>query len=815
MGKRPGTAAVIVLSLALGIGANTLIFSLVNAALFRPLPYRDAERLAVLWFTPENQPNQKTGTNPLGYFTVRDSNRAFESVGAGRLTAAFNVAEDSPSGGGRIRVQGQWFTQGMVDVLGVNPQIGRWPDSQQFETVISHGLWQRLFGGSNDVLGRKLRLDLGVATIVGVMAPGFEVLTPADVWIFQSDDAIRSLLRSPNRLFTLVARLKPGVTLEQAQTEATNLANVLAKENAATHQGWTIRAEPLRDVYFAGIRKPLLVFQGAVVFVLLIACANVAGLLLAETSMRHREFALRAALGSGRARIIKQLLTESVLLAATGGVVGIALAWIGLRFLSDLTAARMPAAAAVTLDMPVLALTLLMCAGSALIFGVLPAVHASRPNVMAVLKEAARGSTSGGARHAFRSGFVVIQVSLALVLLVGAGLMINTFIRLSAVDVGFDTRSLMTFQVPLPRSFYGATDRPTTMAGGMEVGINQRLHVLTEQIRERISRIPGVVSAALTATPPLGGEPRHMELTREGQPAVLAGEHPWAEWYPIGANYFRTLGLPVQRGRDFGAQDTDKGEPVAIIDEAMAASFWPNEDPIGKRIQLNLVYDQSRQIVGIVGNVRQNRYQRVSLPQVYVPRVQLPARMDMTDAQEVLLLNTYIARVSGDPARYAAAMRNAVAQVDPTQTVMNVRTIEEYAELQLTELRQSAALLTTLSSVAVILAVVGVFGIVAHTVSQRTQEIGIRVALGARSSSVLGLVLRQGMLLIGIGAVVGITASLLLSRLIQNFLWGVTPTDPLTFAVVVILLLLIGFAACLAPAQRALRIEPLKALREQ
>ncbi len=816
--KRPGTATVIVISLALGIGANTLIFSLVNAALIEPLPYRDADRLVVLWFTPENQPNQKTGTNPFGYLTIRDNNRVFEAVGGGRLatTNTYNVGEDSPNAASPNRVQGQFFTDGMVKVLDVAPMMGRWPDYRTgFEVVISYRLWQQLFGGSRDVLGKTFRLDGGTPKVVGVMPRGFEILSPADIWVYQSDQNIRQFFRSPNRLFTVIGRLKPGVTIQEAQIDATNIARAIADQNPEVHKGWTIRVEPMRDVYFGAIRRPLIVFQGAVLFVLLIACANVAGLLLAEAAMRHPELALRAALGSGRARIVRQLLTESVVLAVAGGVLGVALAWAGLRLFADFTSARMPATASVTLDPIVLAVTLVLCAGSALVFGTLPALHASRPNVMAVIKDAARGSTSRGVSQALRSAFVVTQVSLALVLLVGAGLMINSFMRLNAVDAGFDTRQLITLQVPLPRTFFRFTGSVTTTDGGQEFGIDPRLHVLTEQIRDRIANIPGVQSAALTAMPPLGGDPRPMEFMREAQPAAFAGERSRAEWYPIGGDYFRTLGLTIQRGRDFGSHDTDTSQQVVIIDETMATTFFANEDPIGKRIQLGLVYDQPRVIVGIVSNVKQNRYQRLPLPQLYVPRVQLPPKMDMTVAVESLLTNTYIARVTGEPSRFAAAMRNAVAEVDRAQTVTNVRTIEEYAALQLTELRQYAMVLTTVSSVAVVLAIAGIFGIVTHTVSQRTQEIGIRMALGAGRSTVLGMVLRQGMVLIGLGVVLGTAASLLLTHVIQNLLWGVTPSDPLTFGVVVLLLIVVGFIACLGPARRAIRIEPLVALREQ
>jgi predicted permease len=807
--RRPGVGAAVICSLALGIGANTLIFSIVNAVLLRSLPFPDADRLVVVWFTPAAQPDRKTGTNPLGYFTIRDENSVFESVGAVRLNAAFNVGEDSADAGGRTRVPAQWFTFDLAKAVGVNPVIGRWPSPDDpLSIVISDGLWRRLYGGASDVLGKKLRIDAFVVTVVGVMPPGFELVNSADFWLFQTDEALRTALRSNSRIYTVVARLRPGMTLEQAQADMARLAPVLAEQMPETHKGWDIRVESLQDVYVAAFRRPLLAFQGAVFFVLLIACANVAALLLSQGTTRQRELALRAALGASRRRIVGQLLTESLFFAVVGGALGVGISWAGLRVFSNMSSRGLPASAEVTLDTTVMGFTLLMSVGSGVIFGVVPALTMSHPGALAVLKASGRGLTA--ARHMLRGAFVVVQIALTLVLLVGAGLLINSFLRLGGVQTGLDTRRLMTFQVPFPRSFY-TWDGNTSY----EVELTPRIDALSESIRTRLSAIPDVESATLTVTPPLGGEPPRMEFVPEGRLAASSEREAFsAAWYPIGHDYFRTLRIPLLGGRDFAMDDTERGRPVAIINTSMAKTFWSGEDPIGKRIQLNLPYDRPREIVGVVGDVRQNRYQRSPEPQLYVPRSQLPRRMAMTLSQQIMLPNTFVVRVAGDPRRMMLALQAAVLAEDPTQVLINVRTVEQYAAEQLKDLREYTIVLTLFGIISVVLAVVGIFGVLTYGVSERSKEIGIRMALGARSATVLRLVLRQGMLIVMAGILLGTLASLALTRVISTLLWGVTPTDPLTFLVVLSTLALVAILACYLPARRASRIDPLAVLND-
>jgi putative ABC transport system permease protein len=804
-----------VMILALALGANALIFSLVNGVLLRPLPYPEDDRLVVVRFTPPNQPDQRQGTNAFSFLELRDRSTVFESLGAARLNPRVYALE-GPNDTGAEQLQAQWITPGLTRVLRVNPLLGVWPgQTDEGLIVISHNLWQRLFGGAPDVIGKKVSLDVGVLTVAGVTPPGFEILTSGtEFWFFQTDSALRTggAYRSPNRIFTLFGRLKPGVTLTQAQSEMNSLALGLAEAMPEMNRGWGIRVESLRDVYVGRLRKPLLVFQGAVLFVLLIACANVAGLLLAQAVSRQKELAMRAALGSGRGRIASQLLTQSLLLSLLGGALGIALAWAGLRIFGTMWPDGFPRVGPLAVDWSVLGFALLLALGTGLVFGVLPALQVSRPDLMEVLRQSTRAATSSGAPQRLRNAFVVVQVSLALVLLLGAGLTINSLLRLNAVQAGFDPHHVLTFQVPFPNTFYSIAG--TTPAGGFQLELSPRIHLLSERIRQRVGLLPGAESAALTVTPPLGGDPPRMKFSRAGHIVNSSEQEVWtAEWYPVGLDYFRTLRLPLLRGREFGTQDSDTGRPVAIINQTMARSFWPAEDPIGKQLQLDLLYDPPREIVGIAGDVWQNRYQHDAQPQLYVPRIQLPHKMDMTLTTSIMTANTFLVRTKGDPAQLVSALRAAVAEVDRTQVVTRIRTVEDYASGQLQELREYAALLSVFGGMSLALTVIGIFGIVAHAVSQRTSEIGIRVALGARSGDVVRLIVRQGLVLIAIGLGLGLVASLFLTRALQSFLWGITATDTVTFTAVALVLAFVGALACYLPARRALKIDPITALR--
>src|SRR5262245_37210229 len=813
--RNPWFTAVAVLTLAIAIGANTVIFSLVNSLLLRALPYPNADRLVVIWSTPRNHPEQKFPGTSGAYVLLRDNSRLFEAIGAARLYEAFTVAENS-NGANWERVQAQWFTQEMAAVLGTRPMLGRWPndgdDINDLFIVISYGLWQRKFAGSPDVLGKKVLLDLGVATVTGVMPPGFEVLNPdAEIWIRQTVTPPHGPVpRSPNRIFTAIGRLKPSVTLEQAQSEANAIALQLVEQLPEVQRGWDMKVESLQDVYVGRIRKSLLIFQGAVLFVLVIACANVAGLLLAQGVARRKELAIRSAIGSNRWRIVRQLMVETVLLALIAGLVGLMFASACLRAFIQFGPPDFPRLSEISMDVPVFGFALLVSLVTGFVFGLMPSMQVSRRDLMGALRETSRSATLGSHRQRLRSVFVVLQISLAVVLLIGSGLMVRSLLLLNMAQVGFTPQGLVTLQIPFSRSVYYKS-AGNTPAGGLMVEFDSRLSQLAERIRDRLTRLPAVESVTVAITPPLGGMPRRITFGRENTPIAPSEREAWtAEWYPVAPDYFETLKIPMMRGRTIGAGDTSSRRAVIVINSVLARQFFPNDDPIGRRIQLDLLDDQPREIIGVAGDVRQNRYDISAQPQVYVPQDQLPWRMDLNIARQVLV-KTFIVRTTGAPP--TAALRAAVREIDPTAAISSVRTVEEYAGAQLQDLRQSAALLTMFGTISALLCVIGIFGIMAHAVMQRRNEIGIRIALGASAANVLRLVLRHGLLLVTMGLGFGVAAALVITRVIQTFLWGVTPTDPVTFMVVTVALAALALIACYVPARRALRIDPIIALR--
>ena len=815
--SRPAFVLTAIGCLAIGIGANTLIFSLVNTVLLRSMPYPNADRMVMVRFSPPNQPEQKLATNSGSYFFIREHSQAFEKIGALRVTG-FRVTADPAADTPAEWIQSGWASPGLTDVMGVKPALGRWfaKEDTTFNAVISDGLWRRMYAGSSDVLGRKIYLDQYPATIVGVMPPGYQTLNPAiDLWRFQPDEDLARATRSPNRLFNVFGRLKPGVTIEQAQADLNSLAVPLGQE-LEMNRGWSIRVDSLRDAYVGYLKQPLLILQGAVFLVLLIACANVAGLLLAQGAARQKELAVRATLGSSRGRIIRQLLTENLLLSLTGGVVGIGLAWTGLRALVNTAFASNPDLHGAALDWTVVGAALAVSAGTGIIFGVLPAIQIARPDLMQVMRESGRNLTAGFARTHLRSAFVISQVALALVLLAGSGLLIRSLIRLNTTESGLDPHKLIALQIPFSRTFYhGVPGVQNTSAGGFLVEFDSRFSQLSERVRERLAQVPGVESATATVTPPLAAAPRRLGFTRDGRSVGESEQGSWTgEWYPVSASYFDALKIPIRRGRAIRVEDTETSAPVVVINETLARRFLPGEDPVGRRLQLDLLNDSPREIIGVVGDVRQDRFQSAPQPQFYVPRTQLPHRMDMTISLEILVV-TYVVRTAGDPASVAPALRAAILTEDRSLAVSSVRTVEEYAAGQLQELSQYAALLSVFGGISVTLAIIGIFGVMAHTVNQRMHEMGIRLALGARAGNVLRIVLQQGLALISAGLGLGLIVALLLTPLIRSFLWGVTATDPVTFFVAIAGLMLLALLACYLPARRASKVDPVIALRNE
>lgn len=823
--KYPGFTAVVVISLALGIGANTMIFSLVNGLLLQSLPYPEAERVMVLWFTPPNRPDQRLGATNRNCEALRlRPTQSFERIGC-MVGGSTNLSEEGQDAQAAEFLQGQEYTADFAQALGVKPILGRWFTSEENERgrgpimLISHRLWQRRFGGSPDVLGKNVHVTFtqsagsNIGTIIGVLPDEFEFFNPqSDYWFAFVLPA--GAENSPSRRYTAVGRLKPGVTVTQAQAEMNGIAAGLANEYPRTNKDWGIQIQPVRDMTLGFFDEPLMTLEGVVAFVLLIACANVAGLLLAQGATQHKELAIRAALGSGRWRLIRQLLTGNLVLAILGGIAGLAVGWAGMRILVSSLPPWFPRVSELTIDTTVLAFTIALSLMTGLIFGIIPALQASRPDLMDALRDSTRSATAGKTQQRLRSAFVVVQVALALVLLVGAGLMINSFLRLYAVEPGFDTSNLMSFRVRIQGDQFMRDTGRATVTGSPETEIPEMLFQESDRMQERIAAIPGVQSVTLeSANVPLSGGAARMTFTIAGRQASQAEQEAQsAEWYLISRRFFETLKVPILQGREFTPQDNRAGQPVAIINATMAKRYWPTENPIGHEIQLAFLNDPPRQIVGIVGDVRQNTRQQDPQPQLYAPFAQLP---QFAQKQQIFGLDavTFVLRSNGNPERLSSSLRAAVAEVDRSQPITDMRTIEWYASNQNQLFQQYVLLLSVFGGVALILAIVGIYGIMSHAVTQRTPEIGIRMALGARSGHVLGLVLRRGVVLIAIGLVLGLGASLALTRVIRATLWGVTPTDPLTFASVAIGLALMGFVACYVPARRALKVNPVVALR--
>jgi putative ABC transport system permease protein len=669
--------------------------------------------------------------------------------------------------------------------------------------VISYYLWQHRFAGASDVLGKTVPVDGEQTTIIGVMPDRWMLFNyPSQLWTpYRSGPGVRG---GPARVVT-VARLRPAVTTREAQAEMDRLAAALGEAFPSTNKGWGIRLEPALDVYVGWIRRPLLLVQAVVVLALLIACANVAGLLLMKVAERKREVAVRAALGAGQWPIARQFLNESILLALLGGLVGIGVAKAGLRLFVAISPAWFPRVGEIALDARMLSFTALLSFATALVFGAIPAAQASRPNLIEILKDSTRGTTAATRQQRLRAALVVSEISLAMMLVIGAGLMVNTFLRLSSASTGCDTRNIVTFQVRLPTSeFTRKTDNALVEA-------SSRTPAVFEKIRERVSNIRGVESAAVGIRPPLS------ESALDGLKVSFTPgsgrQLQSAACFPVSVEYFHTLRVPILRGREFRSQDSIGGSPVAVINEAMARRFWPDEDPIARYLRIALPGEPTRQIVGVVGDLRHNRYEREFQPQLYVPYVQ-QSGVPQPEWLESRLSMIFVIRAT-DPARIVPALRAAVAEVNGNLPVFNIKSLDDYLTDQLWQPRQTMILLAIFSAIALVLALIGVYGIMAYAVRQRTHEIGIRMALGANTRDVLRLVMGRALLLIAYGVAIGIVGSLALMRLLGTMLWGVTPTDPLTYLVAIIALATVAILACYLPARRVLGVDAAIALRHE
>ncbi len=791
MRRSPGFTAVAVLALALGIGANTAIYSVVDGVLFRSLPYADEDRLVVILHRGDDP------ASPANFHDWREQSRAFERMGAAQLWTA-NLMGESRS----EQISALQITSDIMPLLGVKPLLGRIftpgedvPGNDR-SVILGHALWQRRFAGDPGVVGRTLNLSGVPFTVVGVMPESFRFApfwtTDAEMWVplAFAPDAAQSRTANSLRLF---ARLRPGVSIEAARADITAITGRLEREFPGSNRD--VRVVLLKEKVVGPIRPQLVVLLFTVAFVLFIACANLAHLLLARAAARHREHAVRSALGASRSRLIRQLLTESLLFAVLGGVAGLLLALWGVPLLVALQPGDIPRLEEVGVDGRALLFMAAVSLLSGLAVGVVPAIQASRVDLAPSLKDGGRGASDGRGRARLRGLLVVSQVALTLVLLIGAGLMIRTFAALRAIDPGFDPDDVVTMTVSLAGSPHGAPARRGSFF---------------EELVQGVEALPGVTAASAINHLPLAGDIWTTSYTVAGRPQPAPGDEPLAVYRVVLPGYFETMKIPLVRGRDVSARDTDRAPGVVVVNERLARTQWTGEDPIGKRIEV----ENDKPPVTVVGVVKDSRQGSWSAPpesEVYIPFLQ--SEMYMRRLSESRLYLTLVARTSVEPAAMVPAIELGIRAHDKQVTLSEIQTMRHVVDLANARPRFYLVLLAAFAGLALTLAFIGIYGVMSYSVSQRTQEIGIRMALGARRADVLWLVLRQTLIVTATGIAIGLAASLALVHLMASLVYGVKPVDPLTFAAVAGLLALVATAATCVPARRATRVDPMVALR--
>ncbi len=779
--RTPGFSAVAILTLGLGIGANTAIFSVVNAVLLRPLPFADSSRLMRI------APTVGSITNYPDFQDWKARSRSFEQMEA-YVPRAFSI-----TGGDRpVHVRGLRTSGGLLQLLQVNPIHGRTfvPDEIQpgrdHVVLLSEGLWQSSFAHDPGVLGKTVKLNDEVFTVIGILPSTFQFPPdqPAEIVLPQPPD--------PNRghgFLNVVGRLKTNATLPQAQVEMETIGKQLELEYPKFDKGSGVRVLSLRDSYAASFRPALLIFLSAVGFVLLIACANVANLFLARTAGRQKELVVRAALGAGRFRLIRQLITESALLGLAGGVVGLLLAYWGAKGLVMLVGSTFSTQAldTVSIDTTVLGFTLLLSLAVGMLAGLAPAFGASRLDVNDTLKEGSRGLTGNRRRNRVRGILVIAEIALALVLLIGAGLMIKTFALLNRVDAGVHADNVLTLNLSIGGKKYAETQARAPFVSAM-------LH--------RVEQVSGVESTSVVTDTPLTPDNDAIGFSIEGRPDPSPKQKFELNVNVVGPGYLRTLGIPLLKGRDFTERDTQASPLAALINQAMARKYWPDQDPIGARISGD--GKNWATIQGVVGDVRQGGLGSEPVPEVYLSYLQDPFAWPYL---------TMLVRTSSDPLKLASPIQSAIWSVEKDLPISSIHTMEQIRSHSIAQPRLTALLLGVFAALALILATVGIYGVMAYSVTQRTHEMGLRMALGARASDVLALVVGQGMLLTATGIALGLLGAFAITRVLEKFLWGVRPTDPVTFIAVSVLLAAVALLASYLPARRATEVDPMVALR--
>ncbi len=791
MGKNLSVTAIVVVVLALGIGANAAIFSVVNAVLLRPLPYADPDKLVRL---SEDSPNvpQMSISYP-NFLDWREQNKVFSGIAAMQFRSLNLTGTDEPE-----RLAGRGVSAEFFDLLGIRPALGRSFASEEDRPganpvcIISHGLWERRFGSDSAITNKQVTLSGASYTVIGVLPATYAFGTPTDVFVPIGLRADEMKERGNHPGIYAIARLKPGVTVETARAELIAMAQRIGVQYGMKGNSATLT--PLHEAFVGDVRRPLLILLGAVGFVLAIGCANVANLLLARAATRQKEMAIRAALGAGRLRIIRQLLTESVLLGLLGGIIGLLFALWGIDLLRSATVDILPTTAVMKLDGSVLIFTLLVSLVTGIVFGLAPALAVAKSNLHDTLKEGGRGSGPGGRSAWLRSALVVSEVALSLVLLVGAGLLVKSFVRILDTDAGFKPQNLLTMQLAL-------NAKPDEGAKVLN---------FFNDLNGRIKGLPGVESAAFSNGIPLG-QTADTSFAIVGRPKPEPGKQPQTMLYIPSPDYLQAMGIRLIKGRFFTMQDTQHSPRVAVIDETFARQQFPNEEPIGHYLAGDGKDNPDAEIVGVVAHVKHfglDADERVQ-PQLYLPFNQAP-----DDLLPILSPRmTLVIRTKTDPLSLIAAVRHQVQTLDPNQPVFNVSTMEQTLDQSLGTQRLSMSLLMVLASLALILAAVGIYGVMSYTVTQRTHEIGIRMAIGAQRRDVFRMVIGRGMVLVLFGVALGLIGAFSLTRLMRTMLFGVAPTDPVTFVSIAVMLTGVALVACYVPGRRATKVDPLVALR--